>query len=333
MCRFISLALLSLSPFSPSYHTPLQPFPVRPREDRRLTMILPRPLFLVCVLTLVRSSLSAFLGDAVVNHFISTYIVPTHTISIAPKSLEGSSPAVSSGPQTTSRSVAVISSANISRLKPSSPAAPAQSTTAVVHRGAGDPCGPRGRQTDVESTLNTCGKINTTYTHAPSTYGVQCLNANPSWNQSINVTSCASNLNNLCESILEDNTNVSQWTWSSGVCDICDFPFFLPFLLPTHHRPPAGMHESRGLIWRNVDIGSQLHNGPLVQPYPRRATCTETAPMQTEHISADGLDLFPVSRWTFQCRGCKFADAAHYEHKRLAARPGVSKLYHRAGDV
>lgn len=200
-------------------------------------MILPRPLFLVSVLTLVGSSFAAVPENDVVavEHFLSTYIVPTHTISIAQQSPSGTSPAVPHEPQTTSQSAAVIS--NTPHLKTSSPAAPAQSTTAVVHRGAGDPCGPKGRQTDVESTLNTCGRINTTYTHTPSRYGVQCLNANPSWHQSINVTSCASNLNNICESIIEDTTSVSQWNWSSGVWDFSDFSLLFPVLLLTRYQP------------------------------------------------------------------------------------------------
>lgn len=130
-------------------------------------MILPLPLFLVSVLTLVGSSFSAVLESDVVavDHFLSTYIIPTRTISIAQKSPLGTSPAVSYEPQTTSQSGAVIS--NTPRLK-TSPAAPAPSTTAVFHRGAGDPCGPKGRQTDVESTLNTCGQINTTTLRPPA---------------------------------------------------------------------------------------------------------------------------------------------------------------------
>lgn len=239
--NFILVAVAVAVAILPKLPSPLQPFPVQGKTT--ITMILPLPLFLVSVLTLVRSSFSVDAELDVVDHFLSTYIIPTNTISIAQKSPSGS-PTVSHGPQTTSQSAAVIHSANTPRFK-TSPAAPVQPTTAVFHRGAGDPCGPKGRQTDVESTINTCGRINTTDTHAPSRYGVQCLNANPSWDQSINVTSCASNLNNICESIIEDTTSVSQWNWSSGVCNVSDFSFFLPVLLFTHYQPPQACMKPR----------------------------------------------------------------------------------------
>lgn len=112
-------------------------------------------------------------------------------------------------------SASITVSANASRNQNSS-SAPATST-AASQRGAGDPCGP-GNQTDFESTLNTCGSINTTYTQSPSTYGVQCLNANPSLNQSINTTACASNIDNICLTMISTRATVSQWNWSSGVC-------------------------------------------------------------------------------------------------------------------
>ena len=89
--------------------------------------------------------------------------------------------------------------------------------TAVSKHETGDPCGPQGSQTDLESTLYTCGQINTTYTHAPSRYGVQCLSANPNWKQSINITSCATNIENLCDAMVAGRLVESQWNWSSGV--------------------------------------------------------------------------------------------------------------------
>lgn len=115
-------------------------------------------------------------------------------------------------------SATITSSTNAPHIQ-TSPATPAAST-AASQRGAGDPCGPKSNQTDFESTLNTCYKINTTYTHAPSIYGVQCLNTNPSWNQSINLTSCATNIDNICSRFIASSVSVSQWNWSSGVCII-----------------------------------------------------------------------------------------------------------------
>lgn len=54
-------------------------------------------------------------------------------------------------PQSISQSATITSSTNASHLQTSS-TAPAKST-AASHRGAGDPCGPQGIQTDFESTL------------------------------------------------------------------------------------------------------------------------------------------------------------------------------------
>ena len=174
-------------------------------------MLLPLSLFLVFTLTLLKCAFSTATEQPnPVNRFHHSYARsrPHGNPSETP-------PAYYQG-QTTSQIATVTSFANPSHLQTSA-AARAQ-FTAAFHRGAGDPCGPQGHQTDFESTLNTCGQINTTYTHAPSRYGVQCLNSNPSWSQSINITSCASNMDNICSSIAKGTTIVSQWNWSSGVC-------------------------------------------------------------------------------------------------------------------
>lgn len=115
----------------------------------------------------------------------------------------------------TSSSASRTASINASPIQTFS-TAPAKSS-AASQRGAGDPCGP-SNQTDFESTLNTCGQINTTYPQGPSTYGVQCLYANPSWHQVINITSCEININDICLTMKSTKATVSQWNWSSGVC-------------------------------------------------------------------------------------------------------------------
>ncbi|KAF6231228.1 hypothetical protein HO173_010560 [Letharia columbiana] len=164
-------------------------------------MTFPLSLLLISILTLINSTFSATILPASLDHNVYSHFKP-----------QGEAPPYVP-PQTNSRSASLTSS-RISHIQTSS-AAPARSTT-VSHRGAGDPCGPQGNQTDFESTLNTCGQINTTYTDAPSIYGVQCLNTNPSWNQSINTTSCASNINDICAAIVSSQVTASQWTWSSG---------------------------------------------------------------------------------------------------------------------
>ena len=122
----------------------------------------------------------------------------------------------------------MTSSTNALHIQTSS-AAPAPATsTAASQPGGGDPCVPASNQ-DFESTLNTCYKINTTDTDAPSVYGVQCLNVNPSWNQSINLTSCVTNIVNICGRFIASTVTVSQWNWSSGVCMMIFFFFFFFF--------------------------------------------------------------------------------------------------------
>ncbi|KAM0805689.1 hypothetical protein BDR22DRAFT_884660 [Usnea florida] len=160
-------------------------------------MIFPQSLLLVCVLTLIRSSVSK------PTHHVTPSYVP-----------------IPDGQTPDPKPAAIplnVSSTNTTGNQTSA----RQNSTS--HRGAGDPCGPYSsypnyqmKQTDFETTINTCGKINTTFTHAPSIYGVQCLNANPSWDQAINLTSCASNMDSKCSSIAEGFEPASQWSWSSG---------------------------------------------------------------------------------------------------------------------
>lgn len=136
----------------------------------------------------------------------------------------------------TSYSASITASTNAPRTHTLSTAP--TSSTAASQRGAGDPCGP-SNQTNFESTLNTCGQINTTYPQGPSTYGVQCLYANPSWHQVINTTSCASNIDDICLTMSSTKAIVSQWNWSSGVC-IHSLFLLLPLLLllapPIYHK-------------------------------------------------------------------------------------------------
>ena len=140
-------------------------------------------------------------------------------------------------PRQTSSSAGPTSMASNTGLRTTaSPTAPPQSTSAAAaasHRGSGDPCGPTGNQTDFESTLNTCGAINTTFMDAPSEYGVQCRNAYPSLHQRINVSSCASNIENMCNLLARGQAKVSEWNWSSGVRIRFSFPplFLVLFLL------------------------------------------------------------------------------------------------------
>ena len=180
-------------------------------------MIFPQSLLLVSALTLIGSSLSA------VTHRPPPSFLPVDN-----------GPAASA--KIPKRAVGFLSGA---------------STDANDHqRGAGDPCGPgtnngndyQSTQTDFESTLNTCGEINTTFTHAPSIYGVQCLNANPSWKQSINLTSCTSNIDDLCDTIALGRAPESQWSWSSGVCL---YIFSSIFLRHPGSLPPK-RHETKG---------------------------------------------------------------------------------------
>ena len=160
------------------------------------TMIFPQSLFLVCILTLIRSSVS--------NHVGPDYAPVPDGQNSAPEPA-----AIAQSGSSTDTTDNHIST----RRNPTS------------HRGAGDPCGPYSTdseypayQTDFETTINTCGPINTTFTHAPSIYGVQCLHANPSWNQWIDITSFPSNVQDLCSKIAGGHAPASQWTWSSGVC-------------------------------------------------------------------------------------------------------------------
>lgn len=181
-------------------------------------MIFPQSLLLVSVLTLIGSSLST------VTHHPPPSFLPVDNGPVASAKIP-------------KRAVGFLSGA---------------STDANGHqtsRGAGDPCGPgsengdfQSTQTDFESTLNTCGKINTTFTDAPSIYGVQCLNANPSWNQAINLTSCTSNIYDLCRTITEGLAPASQWSWSSGVCI---YIFSSIFLRHPGSLPPK-RHETKG---------------------------------------------------------------------------------------
>ena len=200
------------------------PFPsISIRDHTTSTMIFPQSLLLVCVLTLIRSSVSK------PTHHVSPSYVPTP---------DGQTPDPKPAPIYLN-----VSSTNTTGNQTSA----RQNSTS--HRGAGDPCGPYSsypnyqmKQTDFETTINTCGKINTTFTHAPSIYGVQCLNANPSWDQAINLTSCASNMDSKCSSIAEGFEPASQWSWSSGVC----IYIFSSILL--HHwgfpPPPSATEKS-----------------------------------------------------------------------------------------
>ena len=189
-------------------------------------MIFPQPLLLISILTLIRSSLSNF------THYIPPDDAPVHDGQIAaPKPV----PIPQSGNST--NSTANQTSAN---------------HNSTSHRGAGDRCGPYSdsnyqlNQTDFETTLNTCGDINTTFTHAPSIYGVQCLNANPSWHQSIDVTSCASNAQDLCGTVAYGSVPESQWSWSSGVCIISIFfCLFTPIVVLASPVPPE-RHQTQG---------------------------------------------------------------------------------------
>lgn len=166
-------------------------------------MILFSSLLLISFLTFIKPSFSATVEPASVKHVYPSQINPQKDSSPYMPPL-----AKPRKPTTTSN--------HVSHIQASS-AHPARSTVAS-HRGAGDPCGPVGNQTEFESTLNTCGQINSTYTHAPSIYGVQCLKANPTFNQTINTTSCASNIDDICEKISSSRATVSGWNWSSGVC-------------------------------------------------------------------------------------------------------------------
>lgn len=191
---------------SPTYHVVFKY--IHFTTTTRSAMIF-SPSILISFLTLIKSSFSDTVG---VKESLPVKGTPYSSINFQEEAPPP--PPHSYHPQITRQSASRTSTANASHIQTSS-AAPAKSTAASL-RGAGDPCGPQGNQTDFESTLNTCGQINTTYTHAPSIYGVQCLNVNPSWNQSIRTTSCVSNIDEMCDLISESKANVSQWTWSSG---------------------------------------------------------------------------------------------------------------------
>ena len=187
------------------------------------------PSLLVCILTLITPSFSV--TSKIPGEYPDPYpdrLPGPHSGPYAGPYPSGYAPHPNYdwNPRTTSPSASPASMANTTghRTTASSTATP-QSTSAAAaapHRGSGDPCGPTGDQTDFESTLNTCGAINTTYTDAPSEYGVQCLNAYPSLHQSINVSSCASNIEYMCVLLADGKAKVSQWNWSSGV----RIPFF-----------------------------------------------------------------------------------------------------------
>ena len=180
-------------------------------------MIFLQSLLLVSVLTLIRSSLSTITLQALPGY------VPVDNRLL---------PSGESGPSTNATSNQTSARHN-----------------STSNRGAGDPCGPRSTQTDfqntqtdIESTINTCGAINTTFTHAPSIYGVQCLHANPSWNQTVNVASCFSNLVGICQTITQGLAPRSQWSWSSGVC-IYIYIFSSIFLRHPGSLPPSATKQ------------------------------------------------------------------------------------------
>lgn len=178
-------------------------------------MVFPPSLLLIFILTIIKPSFSIDYISSDYARFYPADIIRSTTTSHSSNFYRGPMGFQRHTPSpTTSQSATITSSTNASQIQTSS-AAPAMST-AASHGGAGDPCGPQGNQTDFESTINTCGQINTTYTDAPSIYGVQCLNANPSSNQSINTAYCASNIANLCGTINDAKATVSQWNWSSG---------------------------------------------------------------------------------------------------------------------
>ena len=191
----------------------------------------------------------------------------------------------------------------------STSAAPARSPPAAAAplRGKGDPCGPT-YQTDFESTLNTCGQVNTTYTHAPSLFGVQCLHANPSWKQHVNVSSCILNIDNLCGAVIGGLVKASQWYWSSGVC-----------IVPLSSSSCCAVSDTMisDMLNMGIGTGSQLHGRHLDQPHARRATHTVINPMQRQYLRAHGIDLFPIRRQSLQRRGRESADAAERDVKRL----------------
>ena len=220
---------------STSRQSHLQPFPIQGTTTVAIMLPLSLFLFLFSDLILVRSSFSATSISNPVGHPRLSWAIKPPIRSPSPRPLSGFEQH-----KTTSQNATMTSFANASHPQTSS-AAPTQ-TTGASQRGAGDPCGPRGEQTDFESTLNTCGQINTTYTDAPSRYGVQCLNANPSLNQSINTLACSSNINHLCRAITDATVVASQWNWSSGVCI-----HFLLFLLLLAYRQPRKHNEKRRL--------------------------------------------------------------------------------------
>lgn len=75
-----------------------------------------------------------------------------------------------------------------------------------------------------------------TYGHAPNLYGVRCLDLNPSWHQSINVSFCASSINSFCSAINEGRVAASSKIGRVGYACF----FFLSFL---HILSPAGIDE------------------------------------------------------------------------------------------
>ena len=165
-------------------------------------------------------------------------------------------------------------------------AAPAQSTaaTAVSHGGP----------------------INTTYTHNASEYGVQCITSDPSWDQHINVSSCNSNIVEMCDNIAAGTAIVSQWNWSSGVRESLLPPLlFLSLSLSSPRHKRTNDMENRSL-----DTGPQLHSGHLVQPAPCCPALKIIHPVQNLHIPAHGHDLFLVpGQGSVQRRGREPADA------------------------